>query len=107
MVTVGEQCAQLARRQQFITAAGIAKWPDGTVTTRYQFQHALYQAVVYERVTASRRRELHQQIGKRLEAAYQERAGEIAAVLVTAEPATAAWKRQHGVTAFNRLSTEQ
>ena len=78
---VEEQCAELARREQFLRASGTVEWPDGTVATRYSFLHVLYQEVVYERVTAGRRARLHQQIGEREEQAYGERAREIAAEL--------------------------
>ncbi|MBI3304450.1 MAG: hypothetical protein HYZ72_20500 [Deltaproteobacteria bacterium] len=78
---VEERCAGLARRGQFLQARGLAEWPDGTVAARYGFIHALYQEVVYERVPAGRRVHLHRRIGEREEAAYDNRAGEIAAEL--------------------------
>jgi predicted ATPase len=51
------------------------------VAARYGFLHALYQEVLYERLTARRRQRLHQQIGEQEEQAYGERAKEIAAEL--------------------------
>jgi DNA-binding winged helix-turn-helix (wHTH) protein/predicted ATPase len=78
---VEEQCAELARHEQFLQASGTSEWPDGTVATRYRFQHALYQEVLYERLPAARRQRLHRQIGERQEAAYGERAREIATEL--------------------------
>src|SRR2546428_4990087 len=38
---VDAQCARLARHGQFMHANGTATWPDGTVTGRYGFGHAL------------------------------------------------------------------
>src|SRR6266446_10038351 len=81
MAQVEEQCAGLVRREQFLRARGTSEWPDGTVAARYSFLHALYQQVVYDRVTAGRRVGLHRRLGERLEAAYGDRAGEIAAEL--------------------------
>jgi DNA-binding winged helix-turn-helix (wHTH) protein/tetratricopeptide (TPR) repeat protein len=78
---VEERCAALVQREQFLRASGTAEWPDGTVAARYRFLHALYQEVVYERVTPHRRLHLHRQIGERQESAYGKRAGEIAAEL--------------------------
>jgi predicted ATPase len=78
---VEEHCTGLARREQFLRLAGTKEWPDGTVAARYGFLHALYQEVLYERLPAGRRQRLHQQIGERKEAAYGERAREIAAEL--------------------------
>ena len=74
---VEEHCAALARRELFLRVKGTADWPDGTRATRYGFLHALYQEVLYDRMSASRRTRLHQQIGERIEAAYGARAEEI------------------------------
>ncbi|HSX83545.1 MAG TPA: AAA family ATPase, partial [Candidatus Saccharimonadia bacterium] len=78
---VEAQCDALARQQQLVQARGATVWPDGTVTARYRFRHALYQELIYERVPVSRRVRWHQQIGTRLEMAFGLRAGEIAAEL--------------------------
>jgi len=78
---VEEQCAALVRRERFLRSSGTAEWPDGTVTARYSFLHALYQEVLYDRVPAGRRARLHRRIGEREEQAYGERAREIAAAL--------------------------
>jgi DNA-binding winged helix-turn-helix (wHTH) protein/predicted ATPase len=78
---VDAQCAALARHGQFLAATGIATWPDGTVTGRYSFTHALYQDVVYTRLPVSTRTRLHQQIGARLEQGYGTQACDIAAEL--------------------------
>jgi predicted ATPase len=75
------QCDTLARQHQLVQARGTAVWPDGTVTARYGFRHALYQELIYERVPVSRRVRWHQQIGTRLEEAFGPRADEIAAEL--------------------------
>jgi len=78
---VEERCEGLVRREQFLRAREAAEWPDGTVAARYRFLHALYQEVFYERIPAARRSRLHRLIGEREEAAYGERAGEMAAEL--------------------------
>ena len=69
------------RREQFLRAQGTSEWPDGTIAARYGFVHALYQEVLYEQLSASRRIRLHRQIGEREEQGYGERAREIAAEL--------------------------
>ncbi len=74
-------CAHLARRASFLAARGTDLWPDGTLSGRYGFRHALYQEVVYEHVLAGRRAEHHRRIGLRLEAAFGEEADEIATEL--------------------------
>lgn len=60
---------------------GIAEWPDGTISDKYSFGHALYQNVLYDRIAQARRIRVHRQIGERLEGGYGERAKEIAAEL--------------------------
>jgi predicted ATPase/DNA-binding winged helix-turn-helix (wHTH) protein len=81
VVTSEEHCERLAQRQQFLRPAGTVTWPDGTVTGRYEFIHALYQNVVYRQMAAARRVRLHQRIGERLEEAYGAQAGDMAAEL--------------------------
>lgn len=78
---VEEMCEGLVQRQQFLRFSMIEEWPDGTVAGHYSFIHALYQNVLYERLSVGRRIQLHKRIGERKEAGYGERAGEIAAEL--------------------------
>ncbi len=78
---IEEQCEELVRREHFLRASGTAEWPDGTVAARYGFLHALYQEVLYNRLTARRRQRLHQQIGEREEQGYGEQVREVAAQL--------------------------
>ena len=75
------RCEALARRGQFLRRVGIAEWPDGTVAGRYAFIHALYQQVLYGRVSIGERVRLHLRTAERLERGYGERSGEIAGEL--------------------------
>jgi predicted ATPase len=76
------QCDALVRREQFLRARGTSEWPDGTIAARYGFVHALYQEVMYEQISATRRIRLHRQIGEREEQGYGDQAKEVAAELV-------------------------
>jgi predicted ATPase len=80
---IDQQCETLARREHFIAAHGTEEWPDGTFSEHYSFRHALYHAVLYDRLTETQRVRLHRRIAERKEAAYSERASEIAAELAT------------------------
>ena len=78
---IENSCTQLSRHEQFISAQGFSEWPDGTVASSFRFHHALYGDVLYERMPAGHRVELHRRIAEREEQAHGERAGEIAAQL--------------------------
>jgi tetratricopeptide (TPR) repeat protein len=79
--SIEDLCEQLASQGQFIVDAGIAEWPDGSVSGRYRFRHALYHRALYEGIAAARRVRLHRAIGRREEAGFGTRAGEHAAEL--------------------------
>jgi DNA-binding winged helix-turn-helix (wHTH) protein/tetratricopeptide (TPR) repeat protein len=74
-------CTQLAKREQFVARLGPSTWPDGTSSTGFRFRHALYSNVLYDAIPDSHRLEFHRRIADRLEAAYDGRVSEIAAVL--------------------------
>ena len=78
---VEERCDELARQRHFIKDCGVQVLPNGEAISRFGFIHALYQNVLYERVPASRRAQLHRRIGEHVESFYGERAGEIAGEL--------------------------
>jgi DNA-binding winged helix-turn-helix (wHTH) protein/predicted ATPase len=75
------RCEELARRGQFLRRVGVAEWPDGTVAGRYAFIHALYQQVLYGRISIGEQAGLHLRMAERLARGYGERTGEIAAEL--------------------------
>src|SRR5262249_27118090 len=50
---VEARCDALARRRQFIQDCGIQTLPNEEVASRYGFIHALYQNVLYERLSPS------------------------------------------------------
>jgi tetratricopeptide (TPR) repeat protein len=81
LMQVEERCEQLARQHLFLRATGVSTYPDGTLTARYAFIHALYQDVLYQRVAGGRRSRLHQLIGMRGEELYGGFANEVAAEL--------------------------
>ncbi len=78
---VEEVCEVLSHAGHVLRAAGVSEWPDGVLSGRYGFRHALYQQVVYQRIAEVRRVRLHRLLGQRQEQAYGERAREVAAEL--------------------------
>jgi predicted ATPase len=79
--TAEETCEELAWQGHFLEERGLAEWPDGTVSGRYAFRHALYQNVLYERIAEARKVRLHRVLGEQLEIGYGAKAPEIAAEL--------------------------
>ena len=75
---VDEICERLSKRGQFIEHRGLSIWPDGTVSGRYGFRHALYEEVLTRRMSESRRASLHRKIAERLERSHGARTSEIA-----------------------------
>lgn len=75
---VEEALESLSRRGLFIIDDGLAIWPDGTASGRFQFRHALYGQTLRLRLGASREARLHRRLAERLERAYSGRDAEIA-----------------------------
>jgi DNA-binding winged helix-turn-helix (wHTH) protein/tetratricopeptide (TPR) repeat protein len=74
-------CAGLAERSHMLRPLGRQEWPDGTVSSRYGFAHAVHREELYGRLPASRRAQLHRRVAERLVRAYGEDAIEVAAEL--------------------------
>jgi predicted ATPase len=77
---IEERCDRLVQ-QQFLRPEDLQEWSDGTITACYSFRHALYQQVLYQRLTGARRLRLHQRVGEYLERVYAAGAGDMAAQL--------------------------
>ena len=74
-------CDELCRPRRWLHQRRSVEWPDGTLAVRYAFGHALYQRVLYARLSPSRRAILHQQIGERIEAGYAARTADVSGEL--------------------------
>jgi hypothetical protein len=75
MADVEERCTRLVGVGPFLTRAGTAAWPDGTVAERHAFRHALYRDALAAGVPGGRRAATHLRIGRALERAFGERSG--------------------------------
>jgi DNA-binding winged helix-turn-helix (wHTH) protein/tetratricopeptide (TPR) repeat protein len=78
---IEDTCERLAVPGGLIADAGVAEWPDGSVSGRYRFRHALYRQVLYQGIAAARRARLHRAIAARQEAGFGAQASEHAAEL--------------------------
>src|SRR5215471_13129588 len=54
-----EQCTLLAARQQFLKATGTREFPNGLISSTYEFGHSLYREVLYRQLSANQRVSLH------------------------------------------------
>jgi predicted ATPase len=80
---VDDRCEALAWQGQLLRSAGMEEWPDGTLAGRYRFVHALYQNVLYERISEPRRVRLHRRIGERKAAAFGTSSADVAGELAS------------------------
>ena len=79
--TVEDQCTHIVRHAHFLQPSGESTWPDGTFSTQYKFIHSLYQQVLYHRLPAGKRAQVHQRIGHQLEEAYGSQTEQVATEL--------------------------
>lgn len=68
---IESRCEHLEKCSVFIRFRGVEEWPDGTMTGGFEFNHALYQNVLYDQLSPLRRMRLHLAMGKRLAQAFQ------------------------------------
>jgi DNA-binding winged helix-turn-helix (wHTH) protein/tetratricopeptide (TPR) repeat protein len=74
-------CEALACRRLFLDSSKGPTGPERRLAERYRFLHALHQHLLYERLPASRRRQLHRRVGESKETAFGSRRAEIGAEL--------------------------
>ena len=106
--TVERICADLVRRRSFLGDVGGVEWPDGTYSSGFAFNHALYQNVLYSRVPPGRRARLHKAIALREEAGWGVRSDEISAELAAHFQAAKDYRKtlQYLVVAGERAATK-
>jgi predicted ATPase len=63
-------CDTLTQQQAFLEPAGLAEWPDGTLSGCYRFQHGLYRQVLATRLGELQRVQVHRRMEARLAQGY-------------------------------------
>ena len=86
-------CEELSRRHHIVRSAGSERSPDGTVSARYEFVHALYREVLYRRLASGRAARLHQRIGEEMETLFSDRLSEAAPELAHHFEQASDWQR--------------
>lgn len=79
--TLEERLDAMARASRLVHSVGSEQYSDGSWGARYQFAHALYQNVVYDGLSPTRRADFHRQVAERLMALHSRRTAPIAAQL--------------------------
>jgi DNA-binding winged helix-turn-helix (wHTH) protein/tetratricopeptide (TPR) repeat protein/energy-coupling factor transporter ATP-binding protein EcfA2 len=82
LVDVERRCTYLTKWQGLLVARAIDGAPLA-LGASYEFSHALYQQVLYERTEPTRRRRLHDALGDALRVTWGARASEVAADLAS------------------------
>jgi tetratricopeptide (TPR) repeat protein len=73
--------------------AGSQAFADGTVSPRWEFVHAVYRKVLYERLGAGRRARAHRHIGERLESLVAGQPNDLSSELAHHFEASSDWPR--------------
>jgi len=73
-IDLEESLSRIEKTHRLIETLGEEELPDGSLTTRYRFAHALYQNFLYGDLVPKRRVALHQQAGEQLVLHYGQRA---------------------------------
>lgn len=81
IIEVEDGLEEIMRRNHLLRVVGSSVMPDGIEAARYAFVHALYQNVLYDRISGSRRALMHRRIGERGEIIFGNRAADIAVEL--------------------------
>jgi DNA-binding winged helix-turn-helix (wHTH) protein/tetratricopeptide (TPR) repeat protein len=76
-----EQCALLAKRQQFLKASGTREFPNGLISSTYEFGHSLYREVLYRQLTSVQRVSFHRRLANGIEDVCTTGATDAAAML--------------------------
>lgn len=79
--SVEQELERLAAYGLFVERAGVSAWPDGTLSARYSFLHALYQQSWHDRMSPLTLQTYNQRIGLRKECGWRESADDIATEL--------------------------
>src|SRR6266851_1002916 len=74
-------CERLSRRTHILRPGTLEELPDRTISPFYEFAHALYREVLYNRIAPSRRTQLHRQAAEWAEASFPEHLSEGASFL--------------------------
>jgi tetratricopeptide (TPR) repeat protein len=65
---VEEICDRLAGREQFLRPGGMEEIGDGSLSSHYEFRHALYREFLYKQLSVTEKRRFHGRLATKMEA---------------------------------------
>ena len=86
-------CDRLAHRHCIVRVAATQALPSANASPRYEFVHALYREVFYQRQAPRRRAKLHRRVGEALEVLFSERLSDVAPDLADHFEKSSDWPR--------------
>ena len=86
-------CDKLSRRHRMVRVSATQSLSNASASSRYEFVHALYREVFYQRQSPGRRAKLHRRVGERLEVLFSERLSDVAPDLADHFEKSADWPR--------------
>jgi len=89
--SIEEIYERLSRRRHILRPAGYQRLSDGRFYSRYEFVHALYREVCYQRRAPGSRAAIHLRIGQQLEGLFPDHLADVAAELAHHFEAGADW----------------
>ncbi len=92
-IDVEDVCEKLSRRHLILRPAGSQMFTDGTISPRWEFVHALYRKVLYDRLGPGRRARVHRHIGEWLESLVAGQPNDLSSELAHHFEASADWPR--------------
>jgi DNA-binding winged helix-turn-helix (wHTH) protein/tetratricopeptide (TPR) repeat protein len=84
---------ELSRRHHIVKWVGTQSFPDGSAAERYEFVHALYRQVLYDRQLQGHRAGIHRLIGERLATLHAQDIEEVVPELAYHFEQAAEWPR--------------
>lgn len=101
--TFDDLCHSVAKDLKLLRFLEFQTFPDGDMSERYEFVHALYRDVLYRSLTPRRKMLMHRRVATCLEEAYQRQVGEIASEISLHLEECADWPK---VVAYLGLSAD-
>jgi DNA-binding winged helix-turn-helix (wHTH) protein len=83
----------MVHQRRMLRGSGTQQLPDGSVSSRCEFVHALYREVLYRRQPPRHRSRLHRRIGDRLETLYSQQLSEVGSELAYHFEESGEWPR--------------